>query len=162
MELSTYLKKDAIFITDFHENTDSFYSDYTIFLKEKGIIQDRESIKRLFIKRENVHSTGIKKGAAAPHIYSSEFPEFIFSLALIKKGMDFKSPDEKEVFLVFILMSDERDVGLHLKSLALIARMVTRTDMVDAAKKIQTPDDLFNLFVEREKLIDTIDNGFKN
>lgn len=162
MQLSPYLKKDAIFITDVHENTDSFYSDYTTFLKEKGIIQDRESIKRLFIKRENVHSTGIKKGAATPHIYSDEFPEFIFSLALIKKGMDFKSPDDQDVFLVFILMSDERDVGLHLKSLALIARMVTNTDIVEAAKKAQTPDDLFNLFVEKERLIDVINDGFKN
>ena len=159
MELSKYLKKEAIFIADYCENTDSFYSDYTTFLKEKGIIQDRESIKRLFLKREKVHSTGIKKGAAAPHIFFEEFPEFIFSLALIKKGMDFKAPDEKEVFLVFILMSNERDVGLHLKSLSIIARLVSATDIVDAAKSAQTPDELYNIFVEKEKLIDVTDDG---
>lgn len=161
MELSKYLKKEAIFITDFHENTDSFYSAYTSFLKEKGIIQDRESIKRLFIKRENVHSTGIKKGAAAPHIFSEEFTEFIFSMALIKKGMDFKAPDEKDVLLAFILMSNERDVALHLKSLSLIARIVSATDIVEAAKNALTPDELYNVYVEKEKLIDVTDDGPK-
>ncbi|MCU0288239.1 MAG: PTS sugar transporter subunit IIA [Acidobacteria bacterium] len=162
MELSKYLKKEAIFITDYYENTDSFYSDYTSFLKQKGIIQDRESIKRLFIRRENVHSTGIKKGAAVPHIYSEEFPEFIFSLALIKKGMDFKAPDGKNVFLVFILMSSERDVGLHLKSLSLIARLAVGTDIVEAAMTAQTPDDIYNIFIEKEKMLDVTNNGSKN
>lgn len=153
MELSKYLKKETILITDFHENTDDFYATYTTFLKEKGMIDDREAIKRLFIKRENVQSTGIKKGAAAPHIFFVEFPEFIFSLALVKKGMDFKAPDEKNVFLVFILMSSERDVSLHLKALALIARLVNDTDIVETAKNAQTADDLFNIFLEKEKLI---------
>lgn len=153
MELSKYLKKETIFITDFHENTDDFYSNYTSFLKEKGIIHDREAVKRLFIKRENVQSTGIKKGAAAPHIFFGEFLEFIFSLALVKNGMDFKAPDEKDVFLVFILMSSERDVSLHLKALALIARLVNDTDIIAVAKNAQTADDLYNLFLEKEKSI---------
>lgn len=153
MKLSTYLKKETIFITDFHENTDDFYSTYTSFLKEKGIIDDREAVKRLFIKRENVQSTGIKKGAAAPHIFFGEFLEFIFSLALVKNGMDFKAPDEKDVFLVFILMSSERDVSLHLKSLAFIARLVSNTDIVEAVKSAQTADDIYNVFLEKEKSI---------
>lgn len=153
MDLANYLKKETIFISDFYEDTDSFYSDYASFLKENRIINDYETVKRLFIKRENVQSTGIKKGAAAPHIFSDEFSEFIFSLALIKKGMDFKAPDEQDVFLVFLLMSSERDVGLHLKSLAHIARLVRCTDIVAAAKKAQNPDELYQVFAEKEKLI---------
>lgn len=153
MDLSTHLKKDTIFIADFYKDTDSFYSDYATFLQEKGFAGNSETVKRLFIKRENVQSTGIKKGAAAPHIFSEEFSEFIFSLALIKQGMDFKAPDEQKVYLIFLLMSDERDVGLHLKSLAHIARLVRCTDVVEEAKKVQSPDELYNLLVEKEKLI---------
>ena len=153
MNLAKYLKKETIFISDFYENTDRFYSDYAAFLKENNIINDHETVKRLFIKRENVQSTGIKRGAAAPHIFSDEFSEFIFSLALIKKGMDFKAPDEKDVFLVFLLMSSDRDVGLHLKSLAHIARLVRGTDIVAAAQKSQTPEELYQVFAQKEKLI---------
>lgn len=152
MNLATRLKKDLIFIADFYEDTDSFYLDYASFLKEKGVIENSDAVKRLFIKRENVQSTGIKKGAAAPHIFSEEFSEFIFSLALIKKGMDFKAPDEENVFLVFLLMSDERDVGLHLKTLAHIARLVKCTDVVEAAKKAENAEQLYNIFLKKEKL----------
>jgi len=153
MDLSKHLKKETIFLADFYEDTDSFYTAYSNFLLEKGIIENSETVKRLFIKREKVQSTGIKKGAAAPHIFSDEFPEFIFSLALIKKGMDFKAPDEEKVFLVFLLMSNERDVGLHLKSLAHIARLVRCTDIVEAAKNAQSPDELYDILLEKEQLI---------
>lgn len=153
MDLTRYLKKETIFIAEHFKDTDTFYSEYANFLKEKGIVDDAEIVKRLFIKRESVQSTGIKKGAAAPHIFSGQFSEFIFSLALIKEGMDFKAPDEKPVFLVFLIMSDERDVGLHLKSLAHIARMVRSTDMVEVAKKATTQDELFNAWVSKEKLV---------
>jgi len=78
MNLSKHLKKETILISDFYENTDRFYSDYASFLKKKGIIRNSKAIKRLFIKRENVQSTGINKGAAAPHIFSNEFSEFCF------------------------------------------------------------------------------------
>ncbi len=153
MDLAKHLKKETIFISDFHENTDDFYSAYASFLKEKGIIANSETVKRLFIKREYVQSTGIKKGAAAPHIFCDEFSEFIFSLALIRKGMDFKAPDEENVFLVFLLMSGERDVGLHLKSLAHIARLVRGSDIVEAAKKAQSVDELYRVLAEKEKLL---------
>ena len=66
MNLATHLRKDLIFIADTYEDTDSFYADYASFLKEKGVIEDSDAVKRLFVKREGVHSTGIKKGAAAP------------------------------------------------------------------------------------------------
>jgi mannitol/fructose-specific phosphotransferase system IIA component (Ntr-type) len=50
-------------------------------------------------------------------------------------------------------MSSERDVGMHLKSLAHIARLVRGTDIVAAAKKTQTPDELYQVFGEKENLI---------
>lgn len=153
MNLSRNLKKKNIFISNFFENTDSFYAEYSIFLKKNGIIKNNETIKRLFIKRENIQSTAIGKGAAAPHIFSKEFSEFTFSLALIKEGMDFKAPDGRKIFLVFLLMSDERDVGLHLKSLAHIARLVDSTDIVDEIKKVNSIDEVFDVIVEKEKLI---------
>lgn len=153
MNLAQILKKENIFITDSCEDTDDFYSEYAKFLKERRIINDWKAIKRLFIKRENVQSTGINKGAAAPHIFSGEFKEFLFSVSLIKEGLDFKAPDEEGVFLVFLIMSDERDVGLHLKTLAHIARLVRSTDIVEEVKKAKDADEIYRIFVEKEKLV---------
>jgi len=153
MNLAKILKKEDIFITKFCVDTDDFYSEYAKFLKDRGIINDWKTIKRLFVKRENIQSTGINRGAAAPHIFSDEFSDFLFSVALIQEGLDFKAPDEAAVFLVFLIMSDERDVGLHLKSLAHIARLVKSTDVVEAVKKAETTDAVYDVIVAKEMLV---------
>ena len=153
MNLVKMLKRENIFIGDAYKETDSFYADYSDFLKKRGIITNKEKVKRLFVKRENLQSTAIGKGAAAPHVFSNEFSEFIFSIALIKKGLDFKAPDGGNVFLVFLIMSDERDVGLHLKSLAHIARLVSSTDIVEDVKKAGNADEIYNTLLEKENSI---------
>ena len=153
MNLQTILKEDNIFIADSYKDTDTFYSDFAVFLKERGIIKDNEKVKRLFIKRENVQSTAIGKGAAAPHIFSDEFESFTFCLALIRDGMDFKAPDEGNVHLIFLIMSDDRDVGLHLKTLAHIARLVNSTSIVNATVKAKDAAAIIKIVGESEKLV---------
>jgi PTS system nitrogen regulatory IIA component len=122
-------------------------------LLERNHIKHPEKVKRLFIRRENVQSTAIGKGAAAPHIFSDEFSRFFVCIARIRKGMDFKAPDGNPVFLVFLIMSDDRDVGLHLKSLAHIARMVNNTEIVDAISAAADAKDIYRVLVETDELI---------
>jgi mannitol/fructose-specific phosphotransferase system IIA component (Ntr-type) len=155
MNLADILKKENILIADTFENTDCFYSAYSEFLVQRGIIKNKKEVKRLFIKRENLQSTAIGKGAAAPHIFSPEFSQFLFSIAFIKNGVDFKALDEGNVYLVFLIMSDERDVGLHLKTLAHIGRLVKCTDVVDSMKEVQNPglDEIYNILLEKEKSV---------
>jgi len=155
MNLADIIEKENIFIADTFENTGRFYSAYSEFLVKRGIIKNKKEVKRLFIKRENVHSTAIGKGAAAPHIFSSEFSQFLFSIAFIKNGVDFKALDEGNVYLVFLIMSDERDVGMHLKTLAHIGRLVKCTDLVDNMKEVQNPDvdEIYNILLEKEKSV---------
>ncbi len=153
MNLAEMLKKENIFIADSYPDTDSFYADYAAFLQERGIIKDKENVKRLFIKRETVHSTAIGKGVAAPHIFSPDFSEFLFSIALIKEGIDFKAPDHQLVNLIFLIMSDEREVGRHLKTLAHIARLVSSTKIVEQMSNASGPNDILEAVRENETLM---------
>jgi mannitol/fructose-specific phosphotransferase system IIA component (Ntr-type) len=153
MNLAEMLNKEHIYIADNFDDTDHFYSEYSAFLSQAGVVNDQDTIKRLFIKRENVQSTAIGKGASAPHIFSTEFSRFIFSVALIKEGLDFKAPDEEKVYFVFLIMSDERDVGLHLKTLAHIARLVSSTEIVEDVKKSAGAEDIIRILAENEAKI---------
>lgn len=153
MKLSDYLKEDRIHIAGTFKDTSGFYHAFASLLKERNVIRDIKTVQRLFIKRESVQSTGIGGGAAAPHIFSSEFSKFTMFVSLIQKGLDFKSPDGRDVFLVFLIMSDDRDVGLHLKTLAHISRMISNTDLVNAARKASTAGELLQLILEKEKQI---------
>jgi len=153
MKLEEYLKEENLFISDSYEDTDTFYAAFSLFLKEKGLVIDNEKVKRLFIKRENIQSTAIGKGIAAPHIFCDEFSEFIITAALIKNGMEYKAPDDNKVFLVFLIMSDDRDVGLHLKTLAHIARLVKSTDISQSLDKVVGAKQLIDIIAEKEDLI---------
>jgi len=62
MNLAEILNKENIFIADTFENTSRFYSAYSEFLLQRGIIKNKKEVKRLFIKRENLHSAAIGKG----------------------------------------------------------------------------------------------------
>ncbi len=155
MNLVELLDKENIFIAQTFKDTNGFYSGFVKFLADRGIIKNKREVKRLFVKRESVHSTAVGKGAATPHIFSGVFSEFLFSIAFIREGVDFKAPDKGSVFLVFLLMSDEREVGRHLKILGRIGRLVQSTDVVEAMKKLPNPnpDELYNILLTREKTL---------
>jgi mannitol/fructose-specific phosphotransferase system IIA component (Ntr-type) len=153
MKLAKYLKVENIFITDGCKDTGSFYGEFSLFLKERGLIDDVKKVKRLFVKRESIQSTGIGKGVATPHIFSSEFSAFLLAAALIRCGLDFKAPDSRDVQLVFLIMSDDRDIGLHLKTLAHIARLASGTDITGGLQNARNSAEIYDLLMEKEKAI---------
>jgi PTS system nitrogen regulatory IIA component len=151
MKLANYLKKENIFVCDTCKDTVHLYGDFSHFLKEKGVIADARKVKRLFVKRESVQSTGIGRGVATPHIFSDEFSEFFLAMALVRKGIDFKAADGKNVHVVFLIMSDDRDIGLHLKTLAHIARLVSGDDIVTPLRNARDAAAAYELVLEKEK-----------
>jgi len=153
MKLANYLKKENIYISDTSKDTNHFYGEFSQFLKEKTIISDARKVKRLFVKRESVQSTGISKGVATPHIFSDEFADFFLAMAVIRKGMDFKAPDGQNVYVIFLIMSDDRDIGLHLKTLAHIARLTNSGDIVSSLKNARDAAEVYDLILEKEKAI---------
>ncbi|MEI6614278.1 MAG: PTS sugar transporter subunit IIA [Chrysiogenales bacterium] len=153
MKLAKYLKVENIYLTDSCKDTGSFYGEFSLFLKERGLIDDVKKVKRLFVKRESIQSTGIGKGVATPHIFSGEFTDFLLAAAMIRCGLDFKAPDGRDVRLLFLIMSDDRDIGLHLKTLAHIARLTAGTDIIDGLKNVCSAAEIYAILIEKEKAI---------
>ena len=153
MKLADYLKKENVFLCDTCKDTGHLYGDFAHFLKEKGVITDARKVKRLFVKRESVQSTGIGRGVATPHIFSDEFSAFFLALALVRQGIDFSAPDGKSVHVVFLIMSDDRDIGLHLKTLAHLARLTASSDLSAALKGVRDQAEAFAVILEKEQAI---------
>jgi PTS system nitrogen regulatory IIA component len=153
MKLSQRLSENHVFLADNYTDTDKFYSDFSVFLKEKGFIQNSEKIKRLFIKRENIQTTAIGKKVATPHIFSDEFSDFLICVAFIRNGMEYKAPDKEKVTLVFLIMSDDRDVALHLKYLAHIAKLIQKTDIAAQFETQVSAVEIIAKISEQEKIM---------
>lgn len=154
MKLADVISKETFLITGNFNDTDEFYDAFSQLLKKKEIIKDHNKVRRLFIKREKIQSTAIGKGVATPHIFSEEFQDFFISVAYLRNGMPYKAPDGKEVKLVFLIMSNDRYVSFHLKSLALIARIVSKLNALEELSGVGSEEDLYNKIIELENRLE--------
>jgi mannitol/fructose-specific phosphotransferase system IIA component (Ntr-type) len=153
MKLANYLKQENVYLCDTCKDTGHLYGDFAHFLKEKGVIADARKVKRLFVKRESVQSTGIGRGVGTPHLFCGEFSEFLLAKALVRRGIDFSAPDGKPVHVVFLIMSDDRDIGLHLKTLAHLARLTAGSDLSSALQGARDEAEALAVILEKEKAI---------
>ncbi len=154
MKLADVISKDTFLITGNFNDTNEFYHAFSELLKKKDIIKDHNKVRRLFIKREKIQSTAIGKGVATPHIFSEEFKDFFISVALIREGMPYKAPDGIDVKLVFLIMSNDRYVSFHLKSLANIARIVSKTNVLEEVSGITNEEELYDKIIALENSLE--------
>lgn len=100
-------------------------------LVESGAIPTdlRESILEALRKREDQCSTGIGGGNAIPHIYSDGVDEVLAVFGRSKEGIEFGAIDNAPVFFVVLLIVPKAQYNLHLKTLASIARVLSRADV---------------------------------
>lgn len=153
MNLAKKINAQDVVIYDTLSSTDQLYSEYAGHLKQRSLIQTEDKVKRLFIRRENVQSTAIGRGVAIPHIFSEEFQQFTIGLAVIKAGLDYQAPDNEPVNAVFLIMSDERAVGQHLKTLAYIAKLAQDTDFSERMSQVESAEEALACLKEAEQAL---------
>jgi mannitol/fructose-specific phosphotransferase system IIA component (Ntr-type) len=92
---------------------------------------DRGALLRAVVHREEIVSTGIGKGIAIPHAHLPGVERPLVALGVFPGGLDFQAMDEEPVLLVFLLLGNPEDPGLHMRILARIARLGKDTDFVE-------------------------------
>jgi len=122
-EMSASIKDDALV-----ELTDA--------LLASGCDLNREEVLRILQERENLGSTGIGDGVAIPHGKLKNLDQLVMSFGRSRSGVDFDSMDGKPAHLFFLLVAPEESVGIHLKTLARISKLLkdqeVRQQLLDA------------------------------
>jgi PTS system nitrogen regulatory IIA component len=89
---------------------------------------DKKSIFLKLVERERLGSTGVGQGIALPHGRMASLDEARISIATLASPIDYESPDEVPVDIVFALIVPEHANENHLGILAKIARIFSRSD----------------------------------
>lgn len=99
---------------------------------------DRDGIFRILQEREQLGSTGIGGGIAIPHgkLKRLDKPVMVFARSL--EGVDYNALDNSPVHLFFVLIAPEDAVGVHLKMLARISRILK--DPAVRKELLEAPD----------------------
>jgi nitrogen PTS system EIIA component len=98
---------------------------------------DRQKVVEVLMERENLGSTGIGDNIAIPHGKLPNLDRLVLCFGRSVPGVNFDSMDGKPTHLFFLLMAPENSIGLHLKALAKISRMLKdssfRRNLMEAA-----------------------------
>jgi len=97
---------------------------------------DRKKVVEVLLERESLGSTGIGDNIAIPHGKLPNIDKLFLCFGRSLQGINYDSMDGKPTHLFFLLMAPENSIGLHLKTLAKISRMLKdpafRRNLMDA------------------------------
>jgi len=100
---------------------------------------NRDDVIAVLQEREKLGSTGIGDGVAIPHGKLAGISELKLVFGRSRAGVDFESMDGQPAYLFFLLIAPEESVGVHLKTLARISKLLkdaaVRKELMDAPDK---------------------------
>ena len=117
-------------------------------VKKSPKITDFDVFKEAIWEREKIISTGIGLGLAIPHARREIIKDFVGAVVLIKKGVEWKSIDDREVNLAILVGSPQ---NTHKEYLQLLAQTVLLWKDDYKRKKIlssNTKEELFDFLKE--------------
>ncbi len=89
----------------------------------------REETLSSLREREDQFSTGIGAGVAIPHTFSDQLEVVSAVFGRSEKGIDFQALDNEPVKLIVLFVVPRKDYGLHLQTLAAIAKIFTNSEV---------------------------------
>lgn len=119
-------------------------------LARNGHVTDKTAITNVIVDRERLMSTGIGNGVALPHGKTTAVDRSMAALATLSTPIDFDALDDKPVSIILLLVGTEGNVGLHLRLLSRISRMVGSDQFRSALMAARSIEDVRALFASHE------------
>lgn len=155
MNILDYLDKDSIMLGLKQKSKKGIISailDHLVH-KEKIAKEDKKEILKVILRREEMGSTAIGNYIALPHARIASVKDIIICVAISKEGVDFDSLDQEPVNIIALLLSNQKEAGLHLKMLALLARMLRDKYLVQRLKNVKTEAEALALLDRQQQVV---------
>jgi PTS system nitrogen regulatory IIA component len=153
MRLKTYVHPEC-FIHDLAAKTrEEALREIVSVVTAKGIIKDQAAVLERLLERERIQSTAVGSGIAIPHCFTDEVADLVIVVARAPGGIAFDSFDGRPTHVVFLLMGNRQEHGLHLKALARIARLIKSTAFIDRIVAADSVEGMVRAFEEEEAKI---------
>ncbi len=117
---------------------------------KSGKINNFEIAKSEVFKREAIMSTGIGNGIALPHAKTNAVDSLIGAFITLENPTNFVSLDDSKVSMVFLLLGQDSNVGIHLRLLSKISRYLNNDLFKSQLLALETPEEVLDLFNKYE------------
>ena len=155
INILNYLDKDSIIIGLKQKTKKKIIHSILEYLADKKKITkaDVKDILRVILQREEMGSTAIGGYIALPHARIDSIKDVVICLAISEEGLQFDSLDQEPVNIIALLLSNQKEAGLHLKMLAFLARMLRDKYFVQQLKNAKTQEEALALIVKQQQLV---------
>ena len=106
---------------------------------------DQIDVIGCLIARERLGSTGLGNGIAIPHGRLKYCEKTVATFIQLKNGIDYEAVDNMPVDLIFALIVPEESTNEHLQILAILAKMLSKTETVDKLRNSETSKEIFSI-----------------
>lgn len=112
----------------------------------------RKPVLEALVARENIASTGMENGVALPHASIQILDEPLAALGISPGGIQFQSADGQPAKIIMLLAIPKRNVQLHIRTLAGVARLMNYEEMRAALLAARSPQEAIGIIrAEEEK-----------
>ncbi|HES76575.1 MAG TPA: hypothetical protein ENO09_06165 [bacterium] len=103
----------------------------------------------VLLARERLGSTGVGRGIAIPHGKLSTLHAPIGCFLRLKTPIDFNSPDNQDVGMIFAILVPEGDEDTHLAILGQLARRFSDPEFCNAIRATESSETAFSLLTRK-------------
>lgn len=112
---------------------------------------DENQIFSCMLERERLGSTGVGHGVAIPHSRMDGVEQAIVALITLDTPIEYDSPDDEPVDILFALLVPLDCTSEHLDILAKAAHMFSDESLCERIRASETPQDIYDLLVKFEQ-----------
>lgn len=112
---------------------------------------NRDEVIEVLKERESLGSTGIGDGVAIPHGKLKQLDRLLLSFGRSRAGVDFDSMDGQPAHLFFLLVAPEESVGVHLKTLARISKLLKNPEIRQELLVADSAEDILAIIQRQEE-----------
>jgi len=151
MMITDFLKEDCILVNLKSKEKKEALEELLILLKNKNYIKDSKEILETVLEREKLGSTGIGQGIAVPHARTDQIENLVGAVGISTNGISFNSLDGEPVNIIFLIIAPTKSIGLHLKALAKIARLLKNRTFRNALRNAETSAEVIEIIKEDDE-----------
>ncbi|MBN2055355.1 PTS sugar transporter subunit IIA [bacterium] len=148
MRLLHFLKKSAISIRLTATAKDEAIREMVGLLADQlGGASVQDAVGAV-LERERLGSTAVGHGVAIPHGKVQGVQHMLSAFAIAPHGIDFDSANGESVNFIYLLLSPQTCIGLHLQALAKVSRLFRSDAFVSRLNAANSVDEVYKILEE--------------
>jgi nitrogen PTS system EIIA component len=144
VKLVNYIDRQRII---FLEATDTNSALQEMVKASQNMVKKPDNFLQALINREELMSTGFGFGIAYPHAKTDDIDEFFVTIGISRTGIDWKSFDQKDAKLIFMIGGPDGQQDVYLKLLAGLSSFLKNSKLHDQLTNFCEDIDSFYQFI---------------